>query len=193
MLQSSTSPNKRSSGEGLISCLSQSFFTVSPPPPAPFSRGRSKLLRRNDDHPSRDRCEGGRLHHLPLPQRGLVEAGAVCPAGVPQWPDAVLDGGWKSSTGGGKSTAVFCTTERTGAQFPGKPTDDDVRTIERRALNSSHGCACPPGGTARFQTHNQVSTRSPGLRPAPTTAHLYFYTCVRRLLVVSLSQKKGEL
>lgn len=55
-------------------------------------RGRTKLLRRNDDHPSWNRCKGGRLHHLPLPQWGLVEAGAVRPAGVPQRPDAVLDG-----------------------------------------------------------------------------------------------------
>lgn len=94
--------------------LNPSF--LSPLPPAPFPCGRSKLLRRNDDHPSRNRCEGGRLHHLPLPQRGLVEAGAVCPAGVPQWPDAVLDGGWKSPTEA-PSTAVFCATERTGAQF----------------------------------------------------------------------------
>lgn len=44
---------------------------------------RSELLCRNHDNSRRHRSEGGRLQHLPLPQRGLVEAGAVLQARVP--------------------------------------------------------------------------------------------------------------
>lgn len=41
--------------------------------------------------------------------------------------------------------------------------------------------------------HTQVSTRSPGLHPVTTTAHLYFYTCICRLLVVSIKRTVSTL
>lgn len=114
------------------------------------------MLRRHDHHPSRNRCEGGRLHHLPLPQWGLVEAGAVRPAGVPQRPDAVLDGlrrgRWRKSSAEAPSATALRTTERTGAQFLSKPRQTTRRTLERRTLDVSHGCTCTPGATACFQT-----------------------------------------
>ncbi len=49
-----------------------------------FPCDRSKLLRWNDDHPSWHWSEGGWLHHLSVPQRGLVEACAVLAPGVSQ-------------------------------------------------------------------------------------------------------------
>lgn len=52
---------------------------------------RSKLLRWNHNHPSWHWSEGGRLHHLSVPQRGLVEACAVLAAGVPQRSDVVIE------------------------------------------------------------------------------------------------------
>lgn len=52
---------------------------------------RSKLLCRNHDNSCRHRGEGGRLQHLPLPQRGLVEAGAVLQARVPGQAGSVVE------------------------------------------------------------------------------------------------------
>lgn len=64
---------------------------LSPTLPCSFSVcDRPKLLCRNNNHPSRHRSEGGWLHHLPLPHRGLVEASAVSAEGVPQWADVVI-------------------------------------------------------------------------------------------------------
>lgn len=52
-------------------------------PVPPVCLCRSQLLCGHHDHSRRHRGEGGRLQHLPLPQRGLVEAGAMLQAGVP--------------------------------------------------------------------------------------------------------------
>ena len=72
--------------------VSRSLFLPRLPLVLPFSPcDRSKLLCWNHDHPCRDRSEGGRLHHLPMPQRGLVETGAVLAAGVPQRPIVVIE------------------------------------------------------------------------------------------------------
>lgn len=76
----------------LLPSLSLSFFlsiSLHSLPLLPW--GRSKLLCRNDDHPSRYWSEGGWLHHLPLSQWGLVEASTVPAPGVPQQPDVVIE------------------------------------------------------------------------------------------------------
>lgn len=101
--RSPTPPHPTGSDAGVhtsTSCHSHHLFSC-PHPSFSFPRDRSKLLCRNDDHPSRNRSEGGRLHHLPLPQRGLVEAGAVLAAGVSQWPGLVIkrDGDRKREVG----------------------------------------------------------------------------------------------
>lgn len=168
-----------------------------PPTPSFLPCGRSKLLRWNNDHPSRNRCEGGRLHHLPLPQRGLVEAGAVCPAGVPQWPDAGLGGhrrGWRESS----ADALYHWQGRN--TVPKQPEmDEDLRTLKRKTLNLN-GWTClqvlPPVFRICLtcSAHTQVSTRRPRLRPVTTKAHLYFlYVHPLSACCGHLSQKKSEL
>lgn len=59
-------------------CKAQSVYPVTPP-----CLRRSQLLRGHHDNPRGHRGEGGRLQHLPLPQRGLVEASTVLQARVP--------------------------------------------------------------------------------------------------------------
>lgn len=86
----------------------------------PLPCDRSKLLRWNNDHPGWNWSKGGRLHHLPLPQRRLVEAGAVLAAGVPQRPVVVIERlhpGWWERSGKALPTAPFCMIDRAGAQF----------------------------------------------------------------------------
>lgn len=121
-LHQSTTPPKREALRRAtsISCRSHSFFRVFLLPFPPFPCGRSKLLCWNNDHPSRNWSKGGRLHHLPLPQRRLVEAGAVLAAGVPQRPVVVIERlhwGWWKSSGKALPTATICMIDRAGAQF----------------------------------------------------------------------------
>lgn len=128
--------------------------------------GRSELLRRNNDHPSRNRREGRRLHHLPLPQRGLVEAGAVRPPGVPQRPDAVLDGHHR---GRRKSSAegLVLYDWQAGAQFLSNLRQ--MMTLEGRTLNLVPGCNCAPGVTACFQTLPDLLCSHPRFYTLPWT------------------------
>lgn len=161
--------------------------------------GRSKLLRRNNDHPCRNRCEGGRLHHLPLPQRGLVEAGAVRPAGVPQRPDAVLDGrrrGWRKSSAEGPVHRDVLNDWQGRSTIPKQPEmEDDMLTLEWRTLNLFPGCTCPPGVTTCFQTLPDLLCSHPSFYTLPwTPAHLYFlYVHPLSACCGHLLQKKSEL
>lgn len=139
-LHHSTTPPKRDALRRTtsISCRSHSFFPVFLSPFHPFPCGRSKLLCWNNDHPSWNWSEGGRLHHLPLPQRRLVEAGAVLAAGVPQWPVVVIERlhrGWWKSSGEALPTAPFCMIDRAGAQFLSNLRQ---RSIEEMLSQASH-------------------------------------------------------
>lgn len=117
---STAPPKKRCPQESHV----HSFVFLIPSLPSVSPHGRSKLLRWNNDHPSRNRSQGGRLHHLPLPQRRLVEAGAVLAAGVPQRPDVVVERlhrGWRERPGMALPTAPFCMIDRAGAQVLKEP------------------------------------------------------------------------
>lgn len=63
----------------------------------------------------------------------------MCPAGVPQWPDTVLDGhcrGWRESSAEGPVHWTFCRGWQGRSTIPKQPeTDEDERTLERTAVN----------------------------------------------------------
>lgn len=147
----STTPQKRRSPqENHIHFLSFSLLSLSLPPFPPFPCGRSKLLCWNDDHPSRNWSEGGRLHHLPLPQRRLVEAGSMPAEGVPQRPDVVIERlhrGWWKSSGKALPTAPFCMIDRAGAQFLSNLRQHSIEEMRSQASHKHKCCHREEDGT----------------------------------------------
>lgn len=122
---------------------------------------RSKLLRRNDYHPGWHRSEGWRLHHLPMPQWGLVEAGAVLAAGVPQRPVVVIRDPHSGEGYDGEAQArpcLYCAIlfmiDRTGAQIPCQPETVFMRwgtlSLSRRLLHTTKNFSCPPWDSFHF-------------------------------------------
>lgn len=101
----------------------------------PLCFRRSQLLCGHHDNSCGHRGEGGRLQHLPLPQRGLVEASAVLQARVPGQAGSVAAPGQQPAHGDGGDGDD---DEGTASMLPPCPTSCQLQQGPQQALRGCH-------------------------------------------------------